>query len=246
MRMLNRLMAAALAVLMMVALAPAALAAGGVVIEDAAGSGTGQAVSGGVVGGSVVEEAAPAQSFSFSFGKAFEFPVAESVEYTISSGFQYDARTWDASYDMTYVIGVDVTNQVITVVAKGDTGVYDQVVRQFICSTGTKKDPTPLGTHTLAAGDRVDWAYFKTYKCYVRYPVRIYGNYFFHSLLYSRQDVSSLKSSSLRNLGSRASHGCIRMLDHEVQWMSENCHEGTIVVVYEGVKNEELTQSLKP
>ncbi len=176
----------------------------------------------------------------------FKEPVSDPLEYDVYSDFSADPSTFYYGYDMAYVIGVDVTNQVVTIVARGESDLYDRVTRQFVCSTGTKEDPTPTGTHYLDAGDRLEWAYFKTYECYVRYPVRIFDNYFFHSLLYDKDDVTTLRSSSKRNLGKRASHGCIRMMDEDVKWLSENCHEGTAVIVYEGTKNAELTASLKP
>jgi lipoprotein-anchoring transpeptidase ErfK/SrfK len=149
-------------------------------------------------------------------------------------------------YDMPYVIGVDTVNQVITVVAKGTSGAYDTPVKHFICSTGTATDPTPTGSYILPSIERYDWLYFRTYSCWVRYPVNIFGNYFFHSLIYNSKSVDSLSMTSLRKLGTPASHGCIRMLDSDVQWLSENVFGGTMVIVYEGASDPALNAALRP
>ena len=150
------------------------------------------------------------------------------------------------TYDMPYVIKVDRTNQVITVLSETSSGNYDKIEKQFICSTGTRRSPTPKGEFTLSDASRKEWRLFKTYRTYVRYAVHIQGNYFFHSLLYSKPDTSTLSRTSYRKLGSPASHGCIRMLDEDVKWMFENCMAGTKVFVMDCDKDEELNKSLLP
>lgn len=152
----------------------------------------------------------------------------------------------DASYTMPYAIKVDRTNQVITIFSASEPGVYNVIEKQFICSTGTSKDPTPAGVYTLPDTDRKAWRYFKTYDTYVRYAVHIEGNYFFHSLLYSEPDLSTRSKTSYRNLGKPASHGCIRMMDEDVKWMAENCMAGTKVFVMDCQKDSALNKSLLP
>lgn len=150
------------------------------------------------------------------------------------------------TYDMPYVIKVDRTNQVITILSESSSGSFDVIEKQFICSTGTKKHATPEGEFTLSDASRKTWRYFKTYKTYVRYAVHIQGNYFFHSLLYSKPDVSTMSRTSYRKLGTPASHGCIRMLDEDVKWMFENCMAGTKVFVIDCEKDSALNKSLLP
>ena len=53
----------------------------------------------------------------------------------------------------------------------------------------------------------------------------------FHSVLYSTRSESSLKYSSVYNLGRKASHGCIRLSVEDAQWIFENCASRTIVVI---------------
>lgn len=201
---------------------------------------------------------APTTSTQTSGGGLINTPIAETstakpkTAYTVpgtdvSPLYPFDGSDYlvDPTYNMPYIVGVDTINQVITIVEKSDSGRYDQTVKVFICSTGTAKDPTPAGTYILPASTRGEWAFFKTYNCYVRYPVRIQGNYFFHSLLYKEKDLSTQTSSSRRNLGKAASHGCIRMWDHDVQWLSENALEGTLVAVYAGESDSALNKALR-
>ena len=149
-------------------------------------------------------------------------------------------------YNMPYVIKVDRVNQLISIYMETSNGCYDHLVKRYICSTGTKKDPTPKGMFTLSDASRREWRYFKTYKTYVRYGVHIEGNYFFHSLLYSKPDVSTMSKTSYKKLGSPASHGCIRMLDEDIKWMFENCLAGTRVYVMDCVEDDELHDKYMP
>ncbi|HHY83676.1 MAG TPA: L,D-transpeptidase family protein [Clostridiales bacterium] len=148
---------------------------------------------------------------------------------------------------MPYQIEVDVTNQVVTVFGRDSSGNYTKVVRQMICSTGKPSTPTPLGTFKLPGGpyDRGVWGYFAKYKTWARYFTRIKGSYLFHSVLYSKQDVSTLKKSTVEALGTPVSHGCIRLMVEDARWIYENALAGTIVNIVKKPKNPELTKKLK-
>ena len=152
----------------------------------------------------------------------------------------------NAGYTMPYAIKVDLTNQVITIFSASEPGVYNVIEKQFICSTGTSSDPTPVGVYSLPDTERRAWRYFKTFDTYVRYAVHIKGNYFFHSLLYSEPDLDTMSTTSYRKLGTPASHGCIRMLDEDIKWMAENCLADTMVFIMDCEEDEALTQALKP
>ncbi|MBQ4089095.1 MAG: murein L,D-transpeptidase [Clostridia bacterium] len=110
-------------------------------------------------------------------------------------------------------------------------GAYSQLERTMICSTGTYSDPTPLGTFS-AGGPCGRWYYFKKFDCWAQYAYRIDGPILFHSVIYSEKDESTLRQSSVNNLGSRASHGCIRLKVEDAKWIYNNCPAGTTVDVY--------------
>lgn len=143
-----------------------------------------------------------------------------------------------------YKVGVDVANQVTTVYSLDEMGGYTQIVRHMICSTGTDKDPTPLGSFILS-GATARWCYFPKWGTHAQYWTRIDAANAFHSVIYSQADPMMLKTGSYTGLGKPASHGCIRLMVADAKWIYENIGEGTEVFVYEGVKDEEMTKSLK-
>lgn len=130
-----------------------------------------------------------------------------------------------------YKLVVDISDQ--RVYAYGyENGAYGPLARVMVCSTGTKSDPTPLGTYR-STEQLGSWYYFTKFKCWARYAYRITGPYYFHSVLFNDKGDSKPTSSSVRNLGKRASHGCVRLSVEDAKWIYYNCDAGTTVVVRE-------------
>lgn len=145
-----------------------------------------------------------------------------------------------------YFLQVDFTNQVVTAYERDAFGEYSVVARQMICSSGARKTPSPSGTFQMGAG-RERFGYFTKFKCYAQYWSQLTRNIYFHSVLYTRRDTSSLIKSSYRNLGKAVSHGCIRLLPEDAKWVYTNICEGTTVNLTRKIpKDAELTKSLKP
>ncbi|MCR4706975.1 MAG: peptidoglycan-binding protein [Clostridiales bacterium] len=145
-----------------------------------------------------------------------------------------------------YTLMVDVTNQIVRCYTYDEEGDYSVLVREMICSTGTKKNPTPLGT-TIMPKTRARWGYFPTWDSHAQYLTRIDRANAFHSVLYTEPDELSLVVSSFEALGTRQSHGCVRLLVSDARWIYENCEAGTIITVYEsGLYDPEYTMTLKP
>lgn len=137
-----------------------------------------------------------------------------------------------ADWTKLYSIEVDLTNQIVTVYRSSDM----TIVRQMICSTGTGTK-TPVGSFALEQTrpeDRTPWYYIGNYNCYVKYPTRIRGPILFHSLPYMSPDMRTLDREAVGQLGTRASHGCIRLRWQDAKWIAKNCTDGTPVRIYEG------------
>lgn len=143
-----------------------------------------------------------------------------------------------------YTLMVDVTNQITRAYTYDENGEYTVLVREMICSTGTKSNPTPLGT-TIMPKKRARWGYFPTWDSHAQYLTRIDSANAFHSVLYTAADETTLSVKSFEALGTAASHGCVRLYVSDAKWIYDNCGEGTIITVYEGEYDPEYTMTLK-
>ncbi|MBR0368610.1 MAG: peptidoglycan-binding protein [Clostridia bacterium] len=152
-----------------------------------------------------------------------------------------------AMADSHYYITVDLTNQIVTVYDSEKTD-DTNIVRQMICSSGRSATPTPTGTYHLpsrGSSERSEWYYFPKFKCYAKWATRITGGILFHSTLYTSAKKGPT-SSSTRALGSKASHGCVRLRVSDAKFIAQNCGTGTKCRIYSsGKTNSKLRSKLK-
>ena len=178
---------------------------------------------------------------------------------------QVDADTWDALFNdpdvrgvddpkrsatpLPYSFEVDVVNQVVKVWKyNADKGDYTILDRCFLCATGTKKYPSPLGTFTLT-GRKAAYCRFPTWGGgEARWWTRISDEIAFHSVLYSdASDPMTLRVSSFTGLGKRGSHGCIRLTVADAKWIYDHAKEGMKVVIHEkAALDPELRYAIRP
>ncbi len=128
-----------------------------------------------------------------------------------------------------YLLKIDTEKQTVTAYGWED-GEYTRAVRQMVCSTGLDDTPTPAGTYK-ATGPVARWCYFPTYDCWAQYAFRIKGGVLFHSVLYQQPKESTLLEGSVKKLGRKSSHGCVRLSVEDAKWIFENCTAGTTVIV---------------
>lgn len=151
------------------------------------------------------------------------------------------AGNMDAGYNMPYYIGVDVTNQIVTIYNTAD----DTIARQMLTSSGMN-DCTPNGTFYLTEKGRVaergEWLWLGQYDCFVKFATRIYLGYMFHSLPFDKKDESTMQEEALRDFGMPTSHGCMRLRVDDAKFIAKKCLEGTLVKIY---KSEEKTEELR-
>ena len=127
-----------------------------------------------------------------------------------------------------YRVEVDIDSQRVNVYQLNGSGGYDQI-HTFICSTGLG-GTTPRGIF-LNGYPANRWHHFEKYNCWAQYSFEIEGNIMFHSVIYSSNDTDSLREGSVYALGSKASHGCIRLRVQDAKWLFENCKRGSLVIV---------------
>lgn len=99
-----------------------------------------------------------------------------------------------------------------------------QHLHTFICSTGKNINPTPAGFY------KVQYAipYFglgKGYRC--KYALVFFRDYMYHSILFDK--TGQYIKSGQYELGSKASHGCIRLSEKDSQWLYQSIPVHTTV-----------------
>ena len=152
--------------------------------------------------------------------------VDEATEMKLFSG---NAVTSDKYVSM-YKAMVSVEDQRVYIYQwTGDD--YTALVHTFKCSTGAPATPTILGTYQ-APGRNGEWYWMEDSEVWVKYAFVIDGGYFFHSVLFPDKEGSPTKTS-VAALGTRASHGCIRLAVEDAEWIYNNCAAGMTVVIYE-------------
>ncbi|MBS7262764.1 MAG: L,D-transpeptidase [Eubacteriales bacterium] len=155
--------------------------------------------------------------------------------------FITDAPPTHTAVPLLYRIEVNIAAQVVTVYRLSDGGIE----KQFICSTGTVSNPTPTGSYTIQKHEK--WLSFPEFGgSWGQYTSNIVDQIWFHSLTYKSKNTYSLNNTAYGQLGSRASHGCIRLLCGDAYWIFANCAVGTKVDIVEGTADPLLTQSLLP
>lgn len=135
-----------------------------------------------------------------------------------------------ASVDQPYYIKVSLDDQRVYVYRWLEDG-YDLKVKEMICSTGMGSS-TPRGVFVSPGHRDGRWHYFVDFNCWAQYAFVITGNILFHSILYSGKDESTIRMSSVHNLGHKASHGCVRLKVEDARWIYEHCGDGQVIEIY--------------
>ena len=130
-----------------------------------------------------------------------------------------------------YKITVSTAKQRVYVYEWVGNGFSKEPIKTFKCSTGLNDTPTPKGTFWNTGRIGGEWYYFKDFDCWARYAWVINGGILFHSVIYSSKSENSLRSGTVRQLGSKASHGCVRLSVENAKWIYQNCPAGTPVTV---------------
>ena len=129
-----------------------------------------------------------------------------------------------------YKVEISISKQKVYVYA-WHYGSYSKLVKTMTCTTGTTETPTPLGTFKMG-GPCGRWYFFKKFDCWAQYASRIVGGILFHSVIYSEKDEATLRKSTVNALGTRASHGCVRLSVENAEWIYRNIAAGTTCRIY--------------
>ena len=151
----------------------------------------------------------------------------------------------------TYRIIVDLTWQVVLVYTKDENGEYTKPVRYMLCSTGSAR----VGGETRVSKPgkpyhmeptKVRFGKFASSPESAQYWSLIFSKTYFHSTLYNkRRDLNSVQKASYEALGTKASHGCIRLTVPDARWIYYNICYDTEVEIRAGSKNDDETRAIR-
>ncbi len=126
-------------------------------------------------------------------------------------------------------------NQTVAVYVADKDNHYDKnrPIKMMLCSTGAIGAETPIGDYEIYAR----YNYKKLQDAYGQYCSRFYHAYLFHSVPIAitakklEDGRSHMIISEYEKLGTRSSHGCVRLTTGDAFWIFSNCGNGTTVTV---------------
>ncbi len=121
-----------------------------------------------------------------------------------------------------YLILVDRAACKVAVYA-GRFGAWNNIM-YWDCAPGKASTPTVSGTFTVQGKGY----YFDSGSARCYWYTQFYGNYLFHSVLYSKYNGSLMDG----RVGVPLSHGCVRLQIDNAKWIYDNIPRGTKVVIY--------------
>ena len=137
-----------------------------------------------------------------------------------------------------YYVIVDVEQQLVSIMTRDEDGDFSVVYRQFYCSSGVNNTPTLIGNfkirkvHPWLISYPSETVTGEEYRVYARYRTTIIDDYHFHSILYEDyRGFDTLKRSSFYKIGTKASHGCVRLLVRDAKWLYTHCAVGTPISI---------------
>lgn len=100
-----------------------------------------------------------------------------------------------------------------------------KLIRAMVCTDGAPATPTIKGTFAINGRGPLLISPGNS-NVRAKYKTRIYGGYYFHSILYNAKDqvIDS-------RLGQSLSHGCIRLSLENAKWVYDNIKDGTGVFI---------------
>lgn len=142
----------------------------------------------------------------------------------------------------TYQVVVNEYWQFATVYVRDENGEYTVPYRYMVTTTGSRSTPTVKGTFSMGS----KYVRFGLFSCGVwgQYWRQITRAFYCHSMLYSRHNPNSY-TSSYNKLGTRASHGCVRMMVPDARWVYYNIAPGTTFTIIRGDKEDEEAAAIK-
>lgn len=163
----------------------------------------------------------PANTSKSSSETSSAVPSSSAVESTVSA--QQPVKTVSLKEaDKPLWVKVDLAGQKVTVYDASD-----RVVQNYVCSTGLPGSDTPTGTFTVK--ERGKSFFSRQYQEGAYYWTQFKGDFLFHSIPFDKNEV--IEEQEAKKLGTKASHGCVRLAIDNAKWIYDNIPRGTKVVI---------------
>ncbi len=161
-------------------------------------------------------------SLEFLIGDVDESPIdlRTKILYSVLSGSVLDINLYGEK-----MILVDLSDQ--TMQAYLD----DKVIREFPVSTGAAKTPTPVGETQISLKQEVRVGHKAPHYIMPKFMMFRAGGYGMHALPSLGNDGGWFWTEARNHIGIPVSHGCIRLLPEDADFMYEFTPVGTKVVV---------------
>lgn len=200
----------------------------------------------------------PGEIASFTFwGKAsdepdvykqFFTPVASGIQWLDDGQFSFDIIVGDTGENaadvrekLTYanfsgsVSDLDLNAEKTLLVDLSEQKLYvklgDFVVREFLVSTGAAATPTPVGETSITLKQYVRVGAKKPHYIMPRFMMFRAGGYGFHALPSLGNDGGVFWTEARNHIGIPVSHGCVRVLPEDADWIYDFADIGTTVIV---------------
>lgn len=123
------------------------------------------------------------------------------------------------------MIKLDLSEQKLWLLLDGKT------VREFRVSTGASKTPTPVGETKILIKQEVRIAHKSPHYVMPKYMMYRSGGFGFHALPSLAHDGGIFWTEARNHIGRPVSHGCVRLLPEDADFMYEFTDIGTKVVI---------------
>jgi len=182
------------------------------------------------------QPAADSAILGIVYGNLMHVDVIEELDngYTKISTWDYKSNEpIEGFVPKKYIKEIELDEKYGVVVNRSEQKVYiyedDVLLKIFVCSTGLDENNyfTPKGIYrTGARGERF---YNPRIKEGGYNWVRLNYNYLIHSVPFDENE--KLMAEEIAKLGTKASHGCVRISMEDSKWFFDNIPQGTPVVI---------------
>lgn len=141
-----------------------------------------------------------------------------------------DAKANKTSSNTGYLLLCD-RSTCYTAVYTGSKGNWKRI-KFWQCCVGSSVTPTPTGSYTVEGKEYVFHGEENSYSCYYGVVFNSARELMFHSVGYKNNGSQKDKDIIFSNLGSWASHGCVRLKLNNAKWLYDHMTTGTKVVIF--------------